>query len=302
MDFWLIIFCFVLAAVVFALAIRLVLIRRSLGEITEELDEKLKTDTNTPICISSGDRAVRNFASKINSELSELRRERLRLQNGDAELKRAITDISHDLRTPLTAICGYIELLEREEQTENSERYLLIIRERANSMKNLTEELFKYSLVTSAEDNLKAEKVSLNDALEQSLAAFYGVLSQKGIKPEIKIPKEPVERVLDKAAVGRIFENILSNAAKYSDGDLTVELSADGTVTFSNTAEKLDRIETERLFDRFYTVENAGGSTGLGLSIAKLFTEKTGGKIAAEYKNKKLFVHVNFPESGKIEV
>lgn len=302
MDFWLIIFCFVLAAVVFALAIRLVLIRRSLGEITEELDEKLKTDTNTPICISSGDRAVRNFASKINSELSELRKERLRLQNGDAELKRAITDISHDLRTPLTAICGYIELLEREEQTENSERYLLIIRERANSMKNLTEELFKYSLVTSAEDNLKAEKVSLNDALEQSLAAFYGVLSQKGIKPEIKIPKEPVERVLDKAAVGRIFENILSNAAKYSDGDLTVELSADGTVTFSNTAEKLDRIETERLFDRFYTVENAGGSTGLGLSIAKLFTEKTGGKIAAEYKNKKLFVHVNFPKSGKIEV
>ena len=302
MDFWLIIFCFVLAAVVFALAIRLVLIRRSLGEITEELDEKLKTDTNTPICISSGDRAVRNFASKINSELSELRKERLRLQNGDAELKRAITDISHDLRTPLTAICGYIELLEREEQTENSERYLLIIRERANSMKNLTEELFKYSLVTSAEDNLKAEKVSLNDALEQSLAAFYGVLSQKGIKPEIKIPKEPVERVLDKAAVGRIFENILSNAAKYSDGDLTVELSADGTVTFSNTAEKLDRIETERLFDRFYTVENAGGSTGLGLSIAKLFTEKTGGKSAAEYKNKKLFVHVNFPESGKIEV
>lgn len=302
MDFWLIIFCFVLAVVVFSLAIRLVLIRRSLGEITEELDEKLKTDTNTPICISSGDRAVRNFASKINSELSELRKERLRLQNGDAELKRAITDISHDLRTPLTSICGYIELLEREEQTENSERYLLIIRERANSMKNLTEELFKYSLVTSAEDNLKAEKVSLNDALEQSLAAFYGVLSQKGIKPEIKIPKEPVERVLDKAAVGRIFENILSNAAKYSDGDLTVELSADGTVTFSNTAEKLDRIETERLFDRFYTVENAGGSTGLGLSIAKLFTEKTGGKIAAEYKNKKLFVHVNFPESGKIEV
>lgn len=301
MDFWLIIFCFVLAVVVFALAIRLVLIRRSLGEITEELDEKLKTDTNTPICISSGDRAVRNFASKINSELSELRKERLRLQNGDAELKRAITDISHDLRTPLTAICGYIELLEREEQTENSERYLLIIRERANSMKNLTEELFRYSLVTSAEDNLKAEKVSLNDALEQSLAAFYGVLSQKGIKPEIKIPKEPVERVLDKAAVGRIFENILSNAAKYSDGDLTVELSADGTVTFSNTAEKLDRIETERLFDRFYTVENAGGSTGLGLSIAKLFTEKTGGKIAAEYKNKKLFVHVKFPESGKCE-
>lgn len=294
MDFWLIILCCVLLLAVIGLIIHLVLLRRSIGEIADELDEKLKTDTNTLICISSGDKAVKALAEKINAELRELRKERLKLQNGDAELKKAVTNISHDLRTPLTSICGYLDLLQREKHTENSKRYLFVIRERTDAMRNLTEELFKYSVVTSETESLKPEKVSLNDTLEQSLAAFYGVFSERSIAPEIKISDTPVERTLDKAALRRIFDNILSNAAKYSDGDLTVELSENGTVTFSNSAKGLDKIKTERLFDRFYTVETASGSTGLGLSIAKLLTEKSGGSISADYRGGKLFVAVRF--------
>ena len=299
MDFWLIILCGVLLLAVIGLIIHLVLLRRSIGEIANELDEKLKTDTNTLICISSGDKAVKALAEKINGELRELRKERLKLQNGDAELKKAVTNISHDLRTPLTAICGYLDLLQREEHTENSKRYLSVIRERTDSMRNLTEELFKYSVVTSKTESLKPERVSLNDTLEQSLAAFYGVFSERSIAPEIKISDTPVERTLDKAALRRIFDNILSNAAKYSDGDLKVELSKGGTVSFSNSAKGLDKIKTERLFDRFYTVETASGSTGLGLSIAKLLTEKSGGNISADYRNGRLFVAVEFIAESK---
>lgn len=100
----------------------------------EELEEKLELDTNTLLSISSGDRAVRMLAARINAQLRGLRKERLRLQNGDAELKTAITNISHDLRTPLTAICGYLDLLEQENHTENSRRYLAVIRERTDAM------------------------------------------------------------------------------------------------------------------------------------------------------------------------
>lgn len=100
----------------------------------EELEEKLELDTNTLLSISSGDRAVRMLAARINAQLRGLRKERLRLQNGDAELKTAITNISHNLRTPLTAICGYIDLLEQENHTENSRRYLAVIRERTDAM------------------------------------------------------------------------------------------------------------------------------------------------------------------------
>ena len=159
-------------------------------------------------------------------------------------------------------------------------------------MRNLTEELFKYSVVVSETEGLKPEKVSLNDILEQSLAAFYSVFSERSIVPEIKIPGTPVERTLDKTALRRIFDNILSNAAKYSNGDLTVELFQNGTVSFSNSAKDLDKIKTERLFDRFYTVETASDSTGLGLSIAKLLTEKMGGTVSADYRSGKLFVVV----------
>lgn len=100
----------------------------------EELEEKLELDTNTLLSISSGDRAVRMLAARINAQLRGLRKERLRLQNGDAELKTVITNISHNLRTPLTAICGYIDLLEQENHTENSRRYLAVIRERTDAM------------------------------------------------------------------------------------------------------------------------------------------------------------------------
>lgn len=280
---------------VLILSAKILLMKKSAKEIERSMKEKLENDTNTLISISSSDKNMKALASSLNSELRILSEKRQKYISGDEKLKKSVTNISHDLRTPLTAICGYLDLLQREEHTENSKKYLSVIRERTDSMRNLTEELFKYSVVASETEGLKPEKVSLNDILEQSLAAFYSVFSERSIVPEIKIPDAPVERTLDKTALRRIFDNILSNAAKYSDGDLKVELSKDGMITFSNSAKKLDRVETERLFDRFYTVETASGSTGLGLSIAKLLTEKMGGFVSAEYKDKKLFVCVEFP-------
>ena len=94
-----------------ALLIHLLLLRHSITEVARGLEDKLKTDTNTLISISSGDRAVRALAAGINDQLKLLRRERLRLQSGNGELKAAITNVSHDLRTPLTAMCGYIAMM-----------------------------------------------------------------------------------------------------------------------------------------------------------------------------------------------
>ena len=124
------------------------------------------------------------------------------------------------------------------------------------------------------------------------LQAFYGVMQEKGIVPQISLPEEPVWRMLDKAALNRIFSNIVSNAVKYSDGDLTVMLTADGTITFSNQAKALTSVEVGRLFDRFYTVESGRSSTGLGLSIAKVLTEKCGGQITADYDKGRLSIRV----------
>lgn len=292
MMIWWIVAVALLAPAVLVLVVYLLSLRRAIREVADELDEKLQTDTNTLIAISTGDRAVRALAARINTQLRALRRERLRLQNGDAQLKAAVTNVSHDLRTPLTAICGYLDLLEQEPHSENSRRYLAVIRERTETMRALTEELLQYSVVTSVPDALNREPVSVNDILEQSLADFYGVFSGRGIAPVIQMPEQPVIRTLDAAALRRVFGNILSNAAKYSDGDLTVSLTPEGTVTFTNHAHGLGRVQAERLFDRFFTVESASGSTGLGLSIARQLTEKMGGHISAEYEDESLCVRV----------
>lgn len=287
-----------LLAAVIGLLIKLRLIRRAAGEISRGLTEKLRADTNTLIDISSRDKGMRELAGTVNAELRRLRRERLRYQQGDLELKAAVTNISHDLRTPLTAICGYLELLEREELTERAGEYVGVIRERAELMRQLTEELFRYCVVLSDPGGLSAEPVDMGAALEQSLASFYTLLTGKGITPEITMPSGPVVRRLDRAALSRVFSNLLSNAAKYSDGDLRVELTGEGRAVFSNRCRALSGVEVQKLFDRFYTVEAARKSTGLGLSIARALCERMGGELIAEYKDGSLVMTADFSEAA----
>ena len=285
----------ILSLVIFALLAKIYYLRRSAREIAEAFRDRLTEDTNTLIDISSRDRTMRKLADEINLQLRLLRKERQRYQHGDLELKEAVTNISHDLRTPLTAISGYLDLLDREEKSENIQRYLSQIKNRTEVLKCLTEELFRYSVVSSSQD-LNPEHIDIVRALEDCLLSFYAGLQEKGIQPEIELPEEPIYRELDAGAVNRIFSNIISNALKYSDGDLSIKMDKSGCVTFSNTAHNLTAVTVGRLFDRFYTVEANRNSTGLGLSIAKLLIERMGGCIEAIYHHGKLEIMVKFAE------
>ena len=284
-----------MAVLIAALILKIHLLRKSAAEISRAFEDRLSQDTNTLIDISSRDRCMRSLADNINRQLRLLRQERQRCQQGDAELKAAVTNISHDLRTPLTAICGYLDLLAREDCSDEARRYLDIIQGRAHSLRELTEELFRYSVIVSEEKEPALEALSLNAALEESIASAYASLSAAGISPCIHICEEKVIRQLDKGLLSRILGNILSNAAKYSDGDLDIRLENNGEIRFRNSASRLDKLQTEKLFDRFYTVEAARRSTGLGLSIARDLTERMGGKISAGYENGSLTVILNFP-------
>lgn len=287
--------CGILTLTVLILAVRLVLLRRDIRDLGEEIDARLEADTNVGLDSSSQDRQVRALAARLDGALKTLRMEQLRYRQGDREVKEAVTNISHDLRTPLTAICGYLELLEQEEQTENTARYLALIRGRTQAMKDLTEELFRYSLTAAGEDALQLELVDLGAAVEESMASFYEAFTGRGILPQVMLPEDKVLRLLDPAALSRVLGNILNNALKYSDGDLEVRLTKDGTLVVSNTASALSEVEVGRLFDRFFTVEAARNSTGLGLSIAKLLTERMGGSITSRYEAGRLSILLEFP-------
>ena len=293
MEYLLLIIIGILLLMIFVLLAKVYFLRKSTREIAEAFRDRLTADTNILIDISTRDPYMRELAADINTQLRLLRKERHRYQQGDLELKEAVTNISHDLRTPLTAINGYLDLLEREEKSENVQRYLSQIQNRTEVLKNLTEELFRYSVVTSSQE-LKPERMDVVRALEESLLSFYAVMQEKSIRPEIQLPEQPVYCELDAGAVNRIFSNIISNALKYSDGDFFVEMNDDGKITFSNRADNLNTVAVGRLFDRFYTVEASRNSTGLGLSIAKLLTERMGGSISAKYQEGRLVIEVWF--------
>lgn len=285
-----------LLLLVIVLAAKLISLRHALREMCDELGDKLTADTNTLLSLSSRDKYARSLAARLNMELRALRAERRRFQRGDLELKEAVTNISHDLRTPLTAISGYLDLLEREGKSEAAARYLAQIRGRTDALAALTEEFFRYSVVSSAEP-LHPERVDVVRILSDSLLSFYAALAERGISPEISLPPEPVWRMADAAALSRVFSNIISNALKYSDGDLRVSMDGEGNISFENTAKDLDAVTVGRLFDRFYTVQASRRSTGLGLSIARLLTERLGGKLTAEYTDNILRIKMSLPVS-----
>ena len=289
------ILCILLSVIVIVLLTKNYLLKKSMREIYTDFENCLSEDTNVQITVSSGDKTVTRLAKAINLQLTKLRKIKQQYSDGDRELKEAITNISHDLRTPLTAICGYLDLLEKQNHSEDTERYIEQIRNRSEVLKQLTEELFRYSIISSTPE-LSYEKVNLCRVLEESLISFEGTMQQVGIQPEIQMPSVPVWRTLDYSAVVRVFGNIINNAIRYSDGDFEVHLEENGKITFSNTANKLTTVEVGKLFDRFYTVDTARKSTGLGLAIAKTLVEKMNGKIEANIKNKKLNIVICFPE------
>lgn len=285
-----------MVVIIFALLVKIRILQKAAREIENAFAHRLITDTNTLMDISSRDRYMRSLANSINIQLRKLRTQRRRFQQGGAELKDAITNISHDLRTPLTAILGYLDLLEQEETSETAEGYIGVIRDRAEMLMQLTEELFCYSVIISGEQEPLRESVVINSLLEESVAAFYTALNERNITPVIRMPEAKVIRTLNRSSVSRVFSNLLNNAIKYSDGDLTITLYETGEIVFANTASRLNEVQAGKLFDRFYTVEAARKSTGLGLSIARTLVEQMKGTISARYENHRLSIHILFPD------
>ncbi len=282
-----------LAVIIILLSIKIYLLKRSAREISDSFADKLHTDTNTPIGISSRDKDMIYLADSINTQLKVLRREHHKYTVGDRELKTAIINISHDIRTPLTAISGYLDIIKEMDKSEEIEKYLDILEERSAVMKQLTEEMFSYSVALSDGVNKDKTEFSVNQLLEDTIIGYYGAISEKGIEPVIEISSNKQLRTLNRSSLGRVFSNLINNAIRYSDGDLSIKMNDEGTIFFSNSASSLTTVQVEKLFDRFYTVESSRNSTGLGLAIARTLLEQMNGTIKAEFDNGILTFVVN---------
>ena len=292
MNISLLIITIILFLICIFLAVKLYVIKQSIKEIENSFSKILRTDTNNIIAISSSDKDIKNLTINLNNNLLELRGQKLQYKNGNQELKKIITNISHDLRTPLTAIKGYVDLIEQEKLSNNQKKYLKVIQKKSNELTELTGQLFEYTKLMDIDVKIKKEECCINEILEETLVSYYSIFKEQNIIPSISICSTKVYKIVNKISIIRVFENILSNVVKYSNGDLKVEMQENGTITFSNKATSLDETTVQKIFDRYFSVENAKESTGIGLSIAKQLVELNNGSIKAEYVNGYLIIEI----------
>jgi len=210
------------------------------------------------------------------------------------ELKQSISHISHDLRTPLTSILGYIQLLESDQITEDErQEYVSIAKSRTKRLQVLLNEFFELSLIGSMNHELKMEQVNMNTLIPEILLGFYDRLNERKGEATIQLTEDKILVTADESAIKRVIENLVSNAIDHSDGpiSITMEKHPSKVVLFiRNEAKHLKASDLNHLFDRFYTVDRSrsGKGTGLGLFIAKSLMVKMNGELTAELIDHKL--------------
>ncbi len=289
--YWILIIIFLILVIIFLIS-KIVIINLSIKEIETNIEKILKEDSNRLITISTNNINLKKLANNLNLYIYEFRKQEKKYKNGNQELQKSITNISHDLRTPLTAIKGYIDLIEKDNLNKKQSNYLKIISDKVDILTTLTEQLYDYSKCLDLKDKIKKEKVCINDILEDVLVSYYGLFKQKKITPKILIVEKKIFKYLDKNMFVRVLENIISNALKYSEDNLEVNLLNTGKIIISNKTKSLNITNVKKIFNRYYTLQTGSKSSGLGLSIAKQLIELNGGNIYAKYKNNNLIIEI----------
>lgn len=260
-------------------------LKKEIKKIDKQLQNYNKQRTNKKIDMALLDKNMENLGIEINSLIDlhvKEKRERIRFED---ELKQTIANMSHDLRTPLTSILGYIQMAESDEVPENERKeYITIAKKRAERLDTLLSDFFELSVIESNDYQLKMEKLNIKNLAIDILMSFYDRFNEKNVEPSINMPENNIYLNSDESAITRVIENLLSNSLKHSDGNILISLEEkDSRVRFivQNDAPSLTKKEVERIFDRFYMADTSrsGNNTGLGLSIVKSLMEKMNGSI-----------------------
>ncbi|MCX4364898.1 MAG: HAMP domain-containing sensor histidine kinase [Bacilli bacterium] len=276
------------------LIIKIVMLKNEIKNIGDSLLEIINADTNNLLTLGINDKSVKRLVNTLNKSLKIMRKLELEYKNGNQDLKQSITNISHDLRTPLTAIRGYLDLIDLKSLNKKQREYINIISKKTNDLTSLTEQLFDFSKSLDTFCEINKKDIIINRLLEETICDFYDLIKEKNLDIEVKITDKKIIKSLDEAMLKRIFENILSNAIKYSEDKIVISLDEDGIISFSNTTSLLDLTSVEKIFNRYYTVNNAKKSGGIGLSIAKQLVELNNGTIEATFKKKILTIRIWF--------
>ena len=270
---------------------RQITLERGLHRAARRMREQMADETTARLSLPCPSAGAEELLVCLN-ELLELRQEeRAVYHRKEQELRQQIANVSHDLRTPLTSILGYLQLLEGEGLSPGKRvEYLSVIEGRARTLQTFIAAFYDLSRIEGGELPLERDKVDLGRALSDQLAAAYEQIEESGLVMEVDIAPDMPPVWADGGAVTRIFSNLLTNALRHGKDALSVRLYRAGNVivsAFSNRAEGLTAEDAAHVFERFYTADKmrTGQSTGLGLAIVKALAERMGHTTAARWED-----------------
>lgn len=276
--------------------------RRQIKDLTGQIRFLRKHDSNMMITTTTQSRAVRELAELLNDLLGEWRSKEKEYEEKESRIAEIYTSLSHDIRTPLTSLDGYVQLLETSQDEEEQKRYIRIMEERIRSLKEMLEELFTYTKLQNAGYQMELSRCRLNRILKETIFSYYEEWKERGIQPDISITEEELEIMGNYQALKRTMENLIKNGLVHGTGNIRISLKRQGNLAvlgFGNQVEHPEDIDTSRVFERFYKADDARSmaSTGLGLSIVKELTCKMEGKIWAELDGNWFVIMLEFPLS-----
>lgn len=293
----------VIAVVLLSMAVAVLLFLyavkcRKIGRLTEELRDIPKGESNALLHTDGSDESLKKLTSEINALLCQLRQIKVRYNKKSHEMEQMMTNISHDLRTPLTSARGYIALLQNADIPEEEKaRELAIVEKRLLRLEELIDAFFEFSQVISGENPPEREMLNLVGVLEESVGHYYDDFRRQNRTITLSCPGNKHMILFHLKMLLRIFDNLIGNAYKHGQGDLQITLTTgECTVIRFENALHDPYLEIDRVFDEFYTtdISRTKGHTGLGLAIAKQFVELLGGEIIAEYKDDVFAVMLKF--------
>lgn len=295
--------CVILLVICVLLIIYILSMKRQAGNIVRELRRTREKSYNRDIKVTLFDKDINELAAEINRNLDYQKEMKLEAERSQKQLKQSVSDIAHDLRTPLTVVKGNLQMLDREEPlSEHGKDHLRISIKKTEALKEMVDDFFELSVLESDAEAVELKQIDATAFLMQFVIDNEAVIRQKGLTPKISLPEKSVFIKADEMLLKRMCNNLLNNVLKYAKDEFEVSLSeVNGkeervSIVFSNNVSEGSTFDVTQLFDRTYRGDRArpSGGAGLGLYIVKLLAEKQGVQVKAKINDDTLVISMFF--------
>lgn len=281
---------FILIIIIVMLFFYIFLLKKEIKRISIQIKDIRSKNSNLLLHTELGEKNIDTLIQEINKTLANIHKQEIQMYSKTEELKQIITNVTHDIRTPLTSAIGYLELIQNSDiGHEQKEKYFTIITERLNKLSYLITNFFEFSKIVSNSEKVEFNQENLIEIIENCIVGFYEDFSKENRQIDFIHDMNKLETTTSKTLIVRIIDNLIVNALKHSTGDLKISVFQEENnieIQFENKLEDTN-LDTDIMFEKFYTADDsrADGNTGLGLAIAKEFTELINGKIYATKKD-----------------